>query len=134
MVFNTHLDHQSQEAREKSVRLIASRIAQRKPGDRFILMGDFNADETNSVVTYLTGQTEESSPVPMIDTFRALHPEAQNTGTGNRFAGATDGPRVDYIFAPADSKILEAGIIHTHREGFYPSDHYPVHATLRWEP
>lgn len=129
-VFNTHLDHQSQPAREKSARLIARRLAERQAQDPFILMGDFNADEDNAVITYLTGEAPEGSPVAMIDTFRQLHPDATKVGTGNHFTGRDDGPKVDYIFVSKGAKVAAADIIRTHEDGRYPSDHFPLHATL----
>jgi endonuclease/exonuclease/phosphatase family metal-dependent hydrolase len=131
-VFNTHLDHQSQVAREKSVRLIAQRIDQREHKDPFILAGDFNAGEGNPVVAYLKGKHKVISPVPVVDSFRVLHPNRKIVGTGNRFEGRVDGEKIDYIFVPSDAEVLEASIIRTHREGRYPSDHFPVTATIRF--
>jgi endonuclease/exonuclease/phosphatase family metal-dependent hydrolase len=130
-VFNTHFDHKSQPAREKSARLIARRIAERRHNDPFILTGDFNADEDNPVITYLTGKHAEISPAPVIDSFRLLHPDQDNVGTGNQFTGRTDGIKSDYIFVPPGTKVIEAAIIRTHRNGRYPSDHFPVTARIR---
>jgi len=131
-VFNTHLDHKSQSAREKSVRLIAQRIHNREHGDPFILTGDFNAGEDNPVVTYLKGKHAEASPVPVEDSFRLLHPDEKRVGTGNRFEGRVDGDKIDYIFVTPGARVLEATIIRTHREGLYPSDHFPVTARIRF--
>ena len=131
-VFNTHLDHKSQIAREKSVRLIARRIRDRGHRDPFILTGDFNADEENPVIAYLKGNHEETSPVPLKDSFRVLRPDAKRAGTGNRFEGRDDGPKIDYIFVRPDAEVLEASIIRTHKDEVYPSDHYPVTARIRF--
>ena len=61
-LFNTHLDHQSQPAREKGIKLILERIAARTHPEPFALTGDFNAPEDNPVVTLVTGATPDSSP------------------------------------------------------------------------
>lgn len=130
-VFNTHLDHKSQSARERSVRLIAQRIHDRRHKDPFILAGDFNADEDNPVITYLKGEHQEVSPVPVVDSFRLLHPDETCVGTGNRFAGRADGIKSDYIFVMPGSEAIETGIVRAHRDGRYPSDHFPVTARIR---
>ena len=128
-LYNTHLDHKSQPSREKSVRLIADRIADRKHPDPVILMGDFNAGEDNPVVTFLTNP--EAKPLRMVDSFRVLHPDEAVVGTGNRFTGRRDGAKIDYVFVEPGTKVTEATIIRTSREGRYPSDHFPVGARLR---
>ncbi|HVH46611.1 MAG TPA: endonuclease/exonuclease/phosphatase family protein [Labilithrix sp.] len=140
-VFNTHLDHESQQARARGVELIARRIAMRSRPEPVVLMGDLNAGEDNPAVLYLTGKAPrasepgssvEASPA-MADTFRILHPSATSSGTFNGWTGDTSGPKIDYILAlPANGvEVLEASILHDSRNGKYPSDHYPVTARLR---
>lgn len=130
-VFNTHLDHKSQEAREKSARLIARRIHEREHKEPYLLTGDFNAGELNPVIVYLKGDGEEKPPVAFADSFRMLHAEAKGVGTGNRFEGKTDGEKIDYIFVAPETKVLKADIIRTHLEDIYPSDHYPISAKVK---
>ncbi|MHC4727902.1 MAG: endonuclease/exonuclease/phosphatase family protein, partial [Planctomycetota bacterium] len=137
-VFNIHFDHVSQPAREKSAVLLARRIKNRKHKDPFILTGDFNTGENNPVVTYLKGQTEltgangrkSKNPVPMVDSFRVLHPDAKDVKTGHGFRGTRKGNKIDYVFVPSSIKVLESQIIYDNIDGRYPSDHYPVNATL----
>lgn len=131
-IFNTHLDHKSQSAREKSVRLIAGRIRDRKDkSSPYILTGDFNAGEDDPVITYLKGEHEEASPAPVADSFRLLHPDVKEAGTGSEFTGRIDGLKRDYVFVMPGTQVVGAGIIRSHKDGRYPSDHYPVTATLR---
>jgi endonuclease/exonuclease/phosphatase family metal-dependent hydrolase len=68
-----------------------------------------------------------------VDTFRVLHPDAKEVGTLNGFRGLTNGKKIDYIFVEPDTQVLDAAIIRTGRQGRYPSDHYPVTATLRFD-
>jgi len=138
-VFNLHLDHVSQPSREKSAVLLANRIKNRKHSDPFILTGDFNTGESNPVVTYLKGKTEltgadgqkSKNPVPMVDSFRVLHPDVKDVKTGHAFRGTRKGNKIDYVFVPSNIKVLEAQILYDNIDGRYPSDHYPVNATLR---
>ncbi len=132
-VYNTHMDHQSQPSREKGIQLIMSVIEKRTHPDPFILMGDFNSSESNPVVTYLKGKTAFTSPIstPLVDSWRALHPKETVVGTGSRFTGYKEGDKIDYIFITPDIQTLDAQIDRAHRNGRYPSDHYPVTARLR---
>jgi len=128
-LFNTHFDHVSQPSREKSAEFLASRIANRKTRDPVIVTGDFNAGEGNAAILYLRNATKRS-PVTLVDTFRVLHPDEHAVGTGGGFEGLRDGPKIDYVFAEPDARVRKAGIIRDHRNGRYPSDHFPVYAEI----
>ncbi len=137
--FNLHLDHVSQPSREKSAVLLAQHIYNRKHHDPFIVTGDFNANEKNPVITYLKGKTKlpedqagKFTPVPMVDTFRLLHPDAKDVRTAHGFKGNRQGSKIDYIFTPPGIKVLEAKILYDNVDGKYPSDHFPITATLRF--
>jgi endonuclease/exonuclease/phosphatase family metal-dependent hydrolase len=128
-LFNTHFDHRSQPSRQKSARLLASRIADRRTHAPVVLTGDFNAGERNPAILYLKNATDRS-PVTLLDTFRVRHPDAQAVGTGGGFEGRRDGPKIDYVFVEPDADVRQAGIIHDSRSGRYPSDHFPVYAEI----
>ncbi len=137
-LFNVHLDHRSQFSREKSMVLLAQRIADRKHSDPVIVTGDFNAGESNPAIRYLTGEIEGNTddkrfaknPVPLVDTFRVLHPTASPVGTFNGFKGERSGAKIDYIFVLPGTKVLEAAILHDNKDGRYPSDHFPLTARI----
>ncbi len=137
--FNVHLDHVSQPSRERAAVLLAQRLRGREPSDPFVVTGDFNVGEGNSVVTYLKGaarlggggQWEHANPIPMVDTFRVRHPDAGDVGTFNGFRGRRAGEKIDYVFAPAEAKVHDAQILRDKVDGRYPSDHFPVIARLR---
>lgn len=139
-IFNTHFDHQSQRARFNSAILISHRIAERVHKDPVILTGDLNAGEDNTAVKYLTGvpfglPDSGAYPLPTIalkDTYRVIHPDAAAVGTGNGgYTGKRDGAKIDYIMVSRGIETLDASIDRAKRGGRYPSDHYPVTATLR---
>lgn len=128
-VYNVHLDHQSQPSREKSVALLRARIEARDPKAPAIVMGDFNAGEKNpATAAMLEGGTFR-------DTFRAKNPEASPVGTFTGFKfGQVTGEKIDHIFATAEWEVADAAIVRTSRGQRYPSDHFPVTATLRLGP
>jgi endonuclease/exonuclease/phosphatase family metal-dependent hydrolase len=122
-VFNAHYDHRSQESREQSSRLILDRIVDRTHNDPVILMGDFNAGESNPAITLLIDSG-------LIHTYREIHPEETAIGTFNAFRGDSDGEMIDHILVSPGMKVLDADIDRTNDNGRYPSDHDPVWATI----
>lgn len=136
-VFNTHFDHKSENSRVRSALLIAQRIANRsEPEDPYILTGDFNAGEDNEAILSLIGKTEPLAPhaanAPLVDPFRVLHADTKAVGTFGAWIGKTDGKKIDYVFVSPSTEVLEAEILHDNAEGRYPSDHFPVSATVRF--
>lgn len=137
-VYNTHWDHKSQPSRLKSAALITKRMQQSAEAHGIILMGDLNADEQNpaarllqevSVAIRLPEKTKPRS-AKLVDTFRVLHPQTEAVGTFNGFKGGRGGGKIDYVFATANFKVVEACILYDQTAGRYPSDHFPVTATL----
>ncbi|WP_437763249.1 hypothetical protein WMF27_42015 [Sorangium sp. So ce281] len=64
------------------------------------------------------------------------YPDEAPVGTFHAFSGDEGGEKIDFIFAqPAPvAEVLMAQIIREHRDGLYPSDHFPVTARLRLQP
>ncbi len=139
-LFNTHLDHVSQPAREKGIAQIMSRVNSRKHPDPFILTGDLNSGENSPVVRYLRGERDleaaanglAKNPVPLVDTFRVLHKDAKDVGTAHGFKGGRAGNKIDYIFVQPGVEVFKAEILHDNKDNRYPSDHFPVTAAIRW--
>lgn len=131
-IYNTHLDHESQTARQKSVELIMERITARDPADPFLFCGDLNAGEDSRLIGYLKGHASFSgeNPVPLIDSWRVVHPHNPENGTVSRFTGSLERYKIDYILVTPRTRVMEAEILRSHREDRYPSDHYPVSARL----
>lgn len=122
-LLNTHFDHQSQEAREKSSRLILERIVDRAyPEDSVIVTGDFNADESNPAITTLTKA--------LADTFRSANPDATDVGTFHGFTDEVRADKIDYIFASGDFTTSKSTIHRPRPDGLYLTDHEPVSAVL----
>jgi endonuclease/exonuclease/phosphatase family metal-dependent hydrolase len=125
--FNVHLDHESQPSRERSARLLRTRIDERRnPLEPVIITGDFNAGEKNPAVAAITAGGA------FADTFRVKYPDERTVGTFTGFDPArTEGEKIDYVFAPASAEVLNAAIVRTTRGGRLPSDHFPVVAQIR---
>ena len=130
-LFNLHLDHRSQPSRERSVALLRQRIAARAfPADPVVVTGDFNAGEDNPALEALVSRENPSSP--FVDTYRVLYPGEKSVGTFTGFTlGSSDGAKIDYVLVQPGTEVLSAEIVRTSRDGRYPSDHFPVEATVR---
>lgn len=125
-VYNVHLDHQSQPSRERSAALLRCRIAARDPKAPVIVTGDFNAGEKNPAVTAILEGGD------LRDTFRVKQPDASPVGTFTGFKyGQITGEKIDYVFASGEWEVVDTQIVRTARDNRYPSDHFPVTATLR---
>lgn len=130
-VYNAHLDHQSQPARVKGAELIMKRIAARGSNAPVILTGDFNATPENPAVTAV-----QKGPPEMADAWLSLHKEVklEESGTFHAFSGKRDGAHIDYIFFTGDFTATEAAILNEPQGGNFPSDHFPLRATLKLNP
>jgi endonuclease/exonuclease/phosphatase family metal-dependent hydrolase len=122
-VGNLHLDHASQEARLRSADQLAARVVDWSP-EPAIIMGDFNVGEGDPVLARLL------QPGLLTDTFRGIHPDAADACTYHGFRGGEAGDKIDYILATPGVRTHGAAIIRTTHQGRYPSDHYPLAATL----
>jgi len=136
-IYNTHFDHRSAPSRFRSAALIARRIAERSEPVPVVLMGDLNAGESSDPLRFLRGEIqgpdgEEPLESGFVDTFRLVHPEAENVGTFHGFSGEPGRDKIDDILIqPGGFEVLDAAILRASRDGRYPSDHFPVTARLR---
>ena len=135
-VFDLHLDSQ-ESSRRRSAILLAERVAGRSSPDPVLVLGDFNAGEDEAASRYLPGEIALDSagetrrtPVPLVDSFRVLQPDAQDVGTAGGFVGRTSGPKIDFIYVAAGTSVLAASIDRFQVGAAYPSDHFPVRATI----
>jgi endonuclease/exonuclease/phosphatase family metal-dependent hydrolase len=122
--YNLHIDHESQPSRERSADLLMKTIEARAPKAPVVVTGDFNSGEDNPAAKTV-GRT-------LRDTYRVLHPGEKEVGTFNGFTfGKTDGDKIDYVFVEPGTEVIAATIIRTSVSGHYPSDHFPITATVR---
>lgn len=125
--FNTHLDHQSQTSRDKSAELIVKRTATLPAEVPIVLVGDFNsADTTSSVYQTLLAAGFEDSWTKAVQRGPEL-----NTYHGYRPQSSGD-DRIDWILTRGRVQTQLARIVSFQLNNQYPSDHYPVLATIHF--
>lgn len=123
-VFNTHLDHEGEDARRLGAELIWQEMsAYVEKGVPCILMGDFNCEPA-------------SLPIQLFRTHLtdALEHMGAGGATFHGFTGIGVGGWIDYIFVSPNVKVVEAEIIRDKVDGRFPSDHYPIRAKLSLQP
>lgn len=125
VVYNVHLDHQSQPSRERSTLLLRQRIDARSfAAEPVVVTGDFNVGEKNPALATLVG--------PFVDTYRVVRPQETTVGTFTGFKfGNVDGEKIDYILVQPGTEVMHADIVRFTREQRYPSDHFPVVARVQ---
>lgn len=127
LVLNTHWDHVSGEARLYSAGLIRERLASLADGRPAVVMGDLNVNEERAPIVRLLGD----GPRRLVDSYREVFPtRGEDEKTYHDFRGGEAGSRIDYILHTAGLRATAASIDRTSYDGRYPSDHYPVTATL----
>lgn len=122
-LMNVHLDHRSQNSREKSVDLVLRKLmAESDPMPTF-LVGDLNMRPTNSLIRKLQQY--------FTDTFEG---DELDGCTYHDYHGGSHCPRIDYIFYQEGQGISKTGfkIDQWKQKGSYPQDHYPVFASFKF--
>jgi endonuclease/exonuclease/phosphatase family metal-dependent hydrolase len=124
LLLNTHFAHRREDepARQKSARLIASRISLYDEALPIVLTGDFNAPAG--------GETYALLSPPLKDAWKEAGKRAGPEGTFHGFTGKPGEARIDWILFRAPWRVLEAETVTTQREGRFPSDHFPVFAVF----
>tara|TARA_B110000003_G_scaffold91904_1_gene94058 strand:- start:121 stop:990 length:870 start_codon:yes stop_codon:yes gene_type:complete len=124
---NTHFDHRGKKAREEAAKIIKNRVSILEKGVGVVITGDFNSGEGSRPYQFLVGGD-------LIDTFRSAHPtRTEEESTFTAWKGRLIGNRIDWVLCSPNFRVLSAEIDRTNENGRYPSDHYPVTATLNYK-
>lgn len=130
-IINTHLDHQSQIAREKSTVMINEESTAYPAELPQILTGDMNSSIDNPALQKLLAAgwsdsfREATGIVEPGFTYHAFH--------GPKYTGSLRN-KIDFIFVRGSWKIIDSQIVKDRGpSGHYPSDHYFVRADLGLE-
>jgi len=137
-LFNTHLDHKSEEARLEGMKLILDKMAEKRkafPQAHLILTGDFNARPQTPTYQKVKSQAW------LVDTYH--HAQTKKNNVHYTFSGvdavwtflrlylfmyysAFMHKRLDHIFVSTHTNVKSYNIIDQTYQKFYPSDHLPV--------
>ncbi len=122
-LFNTHFPYkpEQQEARRQAAGLLIERAAQ--SGLPVVITGDFNSPAGGEIHRQLTAA--------FADAWLQAEVREGPADTMHRFTGQPfPGSRIDWILTRGLDSVRRADCITAHEDGRYPSDHFPVMATL----
>ncbi|HSV15234.1 MAG TPA: endonuclease/exonuclease/phosphatase family protein [Tepidisphaeraceae bacterium] len=130
---NTHLDDMGTRARAEGAKLIRRVLPELAGGGVVVLTGDFNSTEVDEPYAALLSR-DTSSDLQLSDSYRLVHPQASaNESTFHSFSDRTEGRRIDWILhSPHLAPVAATIDRYRAADGRYPSDHYAVTATFRW--
>ncbi|CAF3991012.1 unnamed protein product [Adineta steineri] len=140
IIYNLHIDFPSQNARHHSIPVLLSQIKENNDhADKVIITGDFNnwpeeveGDKPTDELIVLGQKASEivqMKEAGFVDTYK--HGE---TPTFNGFRSAGYGPKIDFVWLSSNSIYHVEGEtkVDTYhdKDGFFPSDHFPVYADI----
>lgn len=124
VVFNTHLDHVSDEARIKGIAVVLDKIAQ-FGGLPSVIMGDFNALENSKTYTAVTEHFDDA---------RYVAPETTDSHTYQNWGDAASFRRIDYfMISKTGFRVSCYAVVQPVHDGVYASDHCPIVLSLGLE-
>jgi len=123
---NTHFDY-IDSAIHNSARLLQKWILETVGKLPVLLTGDFNADKTSPAYRCLTNDTS------LQDIYRHTHQNHENEGTFHGFGQVENPTSIDWMLASNHFEVIACEIDLYHEGDLFPSDHYPVNATLKWK-
>jgi len=124
-VFNTHFDHVGKIAREKSAILIKEKIKEIAGNNIFILTGDLNTEPFEEAYQNLMNKGDKI--------FIDVAGEKNSEGTFCGFDVKNKKcKRIDYIFCSMNLEPINYFVIHDNNGTYYPSDHVPVMAEIKY--
>lgn len=122
VVFNTHLDHVSDEARIKGIGVVLDKISQ-FGGLPSMIMGDFNAEEGSTTYNNVTKDFFDAKyqiENPMISC------------TYQNFGKELDNECIDYfMISKTGIEVIDYKVVTDTFNGVYPSDHFPIFAEFK---
>ena len=134
LFYNAHFIHRTAENsaadRMKAAVQIAQHMARHAPyGVPVVMTGDFNCLHEKPSLRYLGG--EAGSPVQLSNAFNLIHGGDDPRGTFRGLNKEHHCDRIDHILINEHVTVHHAGIVfYDALQGVWPSDHYPVRATL----
>lgn len=121
VVFNTHLDHVSDEARINGIQVVLDKMKEFESRPA-ILMGDLNAQESSETYASIT------------ESFLDAKYETEQTMTSctyQNFGEALDRNCIDYVMiSPEIFEVNSYQVIRDTYDGVYSSDHFPLLVSL----
>lgn len=131
-LLNTHLDHMGQTARREGAKLVLKEAEVLAKGLPVVVTGDFNATPNEESIQVLTNKNDKRYLTHTRD-IAALKYGPEYTFHNFGKIPVEKRQFIDYIFVKGDIKVTRHGVLTDLKYNLYPSDHYPILATIIME-
>lgn len=122
--FSVHYDHRGQVARVESSKLILQKMKEIAGNMPVVYVGDLNSRPDSEAIAILDKELNDAYKVTKTPPYGPV-------GTSNGFNwDRTGASRIDYIFVTNHIEVLKYGCLTDSREKRFPSDHFPITATI----
>ena len=117
-IFNTHLDHVSDEARINGIKVVLDKISELGDLPSY-LMGDMNA--TDDTETILSTKND-------FDDAKVISPVTEDTRTFHGWGDPEENERIEYVLISKDDAVVyEYHVLDNCYDGVYSSDHSSIY-------
>eukprot|EP01136_Pigoraptor_vietnamica_P005592 Opistho-1_new@37442 len=123
-VFNVHFDHQGVIARKESGKLMLRKIKEIAGNEPSLLTGDLNGNRQSEWYLSIANSGLLS------DSYNSVTYPYENNSSTNGFKTPRGKAVIDHIFMSKQFSATKWGILTDTYFGKYPSDHFPVVATV----
>ena len=123
-LFNVHFDHQGVIARKESGKLMVQKVKEIAGTEPVLLTGDFNGNRESEWY-----QTIANSVI-LKDSYSTVKYPYENNSSSNGFKVPRGKGVIDHIFMSKHFAATKWGILTDTYFGKFPSDHFPVVATV----
>lgn len=121
LIVNTHLDHVKQDTRIGQIKVLTQEIKKLwDPQSSLIIMGDFNDSPESKVRELLMEEFPR-----LKDAWKLFH-SSEETSHHAFMGEIQNGSRIDWILVDDRLTILDCRMDKSVRDGFYPTDHFPI--------
>lgn len=124
-LFNVHFDHQGVVARKESAKLMLQKIREIAGNEPVLFIGDLNGNRQSEWY-----QTVANSGI-LKDTYNDVQYPYENNSSTNGFRTPRGTAVIDHIFMSKHFSATRWGILTDTYFSKFPSDHFPVIATVR---
>jgi endonuclease/exonuclease/phosphatase family metal-dependent hydrolase len=128
LFWNTHFDHLSEPARQKSAALVRERLAAADPTVPLVLTGDFNCPGGAPAYDILTREAGLADTWTLAATRGNATLDSFNGFAPPRFRSH----RIDWILVRGPVEVVRTDLVDYAENGHFPSDHFPLTAILRF--
>lgn len=126
VVFNTHLDHVSDEARINGINVVLDKIKQ-FGGKPSILMGDFNAYVGSKTINAAYEVFDDAHNIAKVNL-----QEGYNEATFHNWGNKLDNKRIDYIMVSKEGiEVSLYDVLDKTYNDVYASDHFAIYIKMK---